>query len=437
MKAWAIHLLPSQVPYVAAILRDQGHALSYHTGPHEPQYDLAVVFTSVPSHRVDVAFLRRLRAARVPSVVVGTLAGAVPESYGDANALVRGEPEAFFGRPWDVATIAGGRGDVVEAGQVADLDTLPFPDWSIFPRLDSRYAIVRVRGTVLPVVASRGCPYSCGYYCPYPLSEGRAMRFRDPASVVAELEMLRRRHGVTAVKFRDPIFTVNRTRTLALLEAMERAGTGMTFGCETHLDALDDELLDRMARAGCRLIQTGIETVQGAVAAAARRRSATASHQEAMLQRCRALGIRTAIYFIVGLPADTLAGMRASLDHARRLPATYIQTTVSTPYPGTAFHRDVRDRLVTDDLDALDQYTPVLRSESYTGDELTAIMARGYRRFYLRPGWLRDYAAVTYNGWRASVRTARARPGARDLGSRAPLAAERAPGRRHDARVGG
>ena len=199
------------------------------------------------------------------------------------------------------------------------------------------------------------------------------MRFRDPASVVEELRMLRDVYGVRAVKFRDPIFTVNRRRTEALLDALLKANLGTIWGCETHLNVLDEALLEKMSAAGCRMIQTGIETSQGDVIKASKRRSAAEDQQRTMLDICQRVGIKTAIYFIVGLPEDTPEGMRASLDYARELPGTWIQITVCTPYPGTKFYGDVEDQLLTRDWQQLDQYTPVLGSENHRPHDLSRL----------------------------------------------------------------
>jgi radical SAM superfamily enzyme YgiQ (UPF0313 family) len=382
VKAGAIRLLNYHVAYVAAQLRAQGHQPTlYRRLPALGECDVAVLFTSIPSLRVD---RDALAALSVPTIVVGTLAGVAPEEYGDATLIVRGEPEAFF-QDDGVRSAMNPGAQLVEAGFVQDLDRLPSPDWSIFPRLDSRYWIVRARGKVLPVVTSRGCPYPCGHYCPYPLEEGTAMRYRSTGSVVDELNGLRDRHGVTAVKFRDPILTINRDRALALCEAVGSSGT--IWGCETHLDTLDEELLERMARAGCVLIQTGVESTAADVLRANRRRTATPEHTRAMLQAAERLGIRVAIYFMLGLPGDSLAGMRRSLVAAPSLPASFLQITVATPYPGTPLWEENKDRLRTTDLANFDQYSSIVDGD-WTNDDLRSLMGEAYRRFYLRPGRL-------------------------------------------------
>lgn len=398
VKAEAIHLLPYNVAYAAALLRAQGHEVLYCDDPLNTTFDLALVFTAIPSLTVDLAYLQKARGVGLPTVVVGTLAGAVPDRFGDANLVLKGEVEAWLLSGWELARVAAMRGEVVETGFLPNLDVLPFPDWSIFPRLNSRYAIVDPVGTVLPVVASRGCPYPCGYYCPYPLGDGKNMRFRSPASVVEELRKLGERYGVSAVKFRDPIFTVNEKRTLALLDELDGSGLKVRWGCETHLNVLNEPLLRRMAASGCRLIQTGIETTEPDTIKASRRKTTEEAHQEEMLHLCVELGIQTALYFIVGQPQDTVEGMRRSLGYATRVPGTFIQITACTPYPGTAFYQDVKDRLLTDDWDRLDQYTPVLRGDGFSPEDLPRLMSHGYRRFYLRPAWIKNFLKVQWRG---------------------------------------
>ena len=397
LKSRMIRLLPYNIAYVSALLKSQGHTPFYSTHPILENLDCAVVFSAIPSREVDKNYVKTLGDAKIPSIVVGTIAGVDPEDYVGARLVIRGEAEAFFARPdWDDRLHSrDARGvTVLDAGQVQDLDALPFPDWSIFPSITSHYAIVSLSRSVLPVVTSRGCPFSCAYYCPYPLGEGKAMRFRSPESLVGELHHLRLNYGVRAFKFRDPIFTINRGRTLTVLEALRENCPDIIWGCETHLSRLDDELLEHMAAAGCRLIQTGIETTNPRAIQASKRKSAEVAHQERMLAACERLGIRTAIYLIFGLPEDTLDTMRASLDYACTLPATFVQITACTPYPGTRFFEDIRHAMRTNDWRELDQYTPVIQSDHFSAGDIIDLMSRGYRRFYVRPAWLRSVAKV-------------------------------------------
>lgn len=395
LKAQAVQMLPHTVALLSALLTAQGHRVRYRTALDLHGCDLVVLSTAIPSFRVDLEALRTLKQAGIPTVVVGTLVQSLAERYHDAALAVKGEAEAFFLEPeWPARVPLAGSGAVLDVGRVADLARLPMPDWSVFPKLHSSYAILSPLRTVLPVMTSRGCPFPCGYYCPYPLGEGETLRYRPIQAVVDELAHLASALGVWHVKLRDPILTLNRERAEALMNAFLEAGLRTRWGCETHFSRLDEPLLTLMARAGCRLIQAGIETLSPEALKQSRRKNAPLETQRRLLETCNRLGIQTAIYLMIGLPGETLESLEATLQEASRLPATYLQVTVCTPYPGTAYYAHVQDHLKPMDWDSFDQYTPVLNHGDIPEARVPGLLSRAYQQFYLRPSWLRQALPV-------------------------------------------
>lgn len=405
VKGQAVRMLPYPVAQVSAILRAQGHRVRYLDRLDWRDCDLVVLFAAIPSYRVDLRALSVLRRQGIPAVVVGTVTHGLAERYREAALVVRGEADAFFLQPgWPAQVPQAGAGEVLDVGRVADLALLPFPDWSIFPRLHSRYAILAPGATVLPVMTSRGCPFPCGYYCPYPLGEGDSLRYRPVVGVVEELQKLDRDLGVRHVKLRDPILTLNRARAEALLDAFLHADLRTRWGCETHFSRLDDALLEQMARAGCRLIQAGIETLTPEALKQSRRKNAPLEVQRQLLETCKRVGIQTAIYLIIGLPGDTVQTVRATLQAVANLPATALQVTVCTPYPGTAYYEQVRGALKDTDWERFDQYTPVGDTPEMPAHQVPHLMSSAYRQFYLRPGWLTSALPVLLRTWHERLR---------------------------------
>lgn len=206
-----------------------------------------------------------------------------------------------------------------------DVDRLPVPRWD---RVDwRRYSYVTSQ-------TSWGCPVGCGY-CPYPLTQGRAQRFRSPRSVVAEFSALRGM-GIPFVLLRDPFFTLDRGRVLALCAALERAGAPLLWGCETRLEAVDDALAAALARAGCIRVQFAVESAEPALLTAIGRAplsAARARAQVALLKRHRML---TYAFYMFGLPGETEASARATLELALSLGTDAAAFSAATPFPGTA-----------------------------------------------------------------------------------------------------
>ena len=62
-----------------------------------------------------------------------------------------------------------------------DLDDLPYPDWLSYSkkyRLRNDFFSLKEK-VAIPILATRGCPYSCFFYCTYPLQQGRKVRARS------------------------------------------------------------------------------------------------------------------------------------------------------------------------------------------------------------------------------------------------------------------
>lgn len=96
-------------------------------------------------------------------------------------------------------------------------------EWSptVFPEEVTRYYLDH--GGMLNVQTKRGCPHRC-CYCPYPLIEGRTVRYRDPGAVAEEVERLTKEHGARFIFFTDSVFNDGQGHFRLVAEALVRQG---------------------------------------------------------------------------------------------------------------------------------------------------------------------------------------------------------------------
>lgn len=225
---------------------------------------------------------------------------------------------------------------------LADLDRLPVPRWDL---VDWRaYSYVTSQ-------TSWGCPVGCGY-CPYPATQGRSQRARSARSVVAEFKALRR-IGVPFVLLRDPFFTLDRARVLELCAALERAGTPLLWGCETRLEAVDDALAAAMARAGCIRVQFAIESAEPSLLASVGRTPLAEESARAQVGLLKRHGMLTYAFYMFGLPGETKASARATLELALSLGTEAAAFSAATPFPGTALAGQPRGAMSFADAERL------------------------------------------------------------------------------------
>ena len=151
-----------------------------------------------------------------------------------------------------------------------------------------------------------------------------------------------------------------------------------------------------MKRAGLTSVTVGIETPSDPTLQGHRREPIDKDRQRAFMADCRGLGIRTVAGFMIGFPEDTEQSIRRVRDYAIALGPTFANFNVVTPYPGTAFFDEMRDRLGEIDYSRFSVYTPLLKYDHLTPERIEWLLAKCFRRYYFRWQYLRQNAALLW-----------------------------------------
>ena len=405
-----LHDVPSvQLAYIAGVLSQYGHDVVWSRG-EMADADVAIVLSSLVDHVHETAWADEARARGIRTGFVGLTASKLPDLFRPhADFIVMGEPESAIQRLARGEALAG---DSVSE-PVADLDSLPFPRWDFRHADRMRFAVPfagRPYGGGVPLLASRGCPEFCTY-CPHRILAGH--RARSAGSILDELSAIADRFRRPYVIFRDPLFSVDRDRALAIAEGIQSRGLDLRFECETRLDRLDPALLDALHAAGLRAMSFGVESVSPDILKKVGRRPTPEAHQRLIVNHCRRLGIATAAFYVIGFPHDDWRSIAATIDYAIDLGSTAAQFKLLTPYPGTPLWKQLEPRVYETDWRKFDGFTPTFEHPTLTARELKFLLGAAYNRFYLRPSWLADWARVTRPGVRAAARRMDVRAAAR------------------------
>jgi anaerobic magnesium-protoporphyrin IX monomethyl ester cyclase len=387
-----LHAPPSvQMAYLAALAAERGHDVMW-TSDAPVDGDVALVLSSLVDHRAETGWADAMRRRGVRVGFVGLAASKMPDLFRDhADFLIAGEPEDAAARLFDGATLSG----IVASAPLDDLDALPFPRWDLIGQKPARQVagkvIVRPIGAGFPVLASRGCPEFCTY-CPHRILAGH--RERSVLSIVKELEYICERHPNPYIIFRDPLFTQDRGRCLALADEIVARGLRLRFECETRLDRLDESLLVSLHRAGLRTMSFGVESLDPATLKKAGRRPIPPEHQRAIIGFCRSLGITTAAFYVFGFLQDTWDSIAQTIDYAIQLGSTFAQFKILTPYPGTPLWKQMRPLVYESNWEEFDGFTPTFNHPNLTTSDLKFLLGAAYARFYVRPTFLANLLGI-------------------------------------------
>jgi radical SAM superfamily enzyme YgiQ (UPF0313 family) len=408
-----LHDVPSvQLAYIAGVLSQYRHEVIWSRGEMDrlSTADVAIVLSSLVDHLHETAWADEARAHGIRTGFVGLTASKLPELFrAHADFVVLGEPESAIRRLARGEQLAG---DCVSE-PVPDLDTLPFPRWDFSHAARTRFAVPfagRPYGGGVPLLASRGCPEFCTY-CPHRILAG--YRARSVGNILDELASIVDRFRRPYVIFRDPLFSVDRDRALAIAEGIRSRGLDLRFECETRIDRLDPPLLDALHAAGLRAMSFGVESVSPEVLRKVGRRPTPEAQQRLIINHCRTLGIATAGFYVLGFPHDDWTSIAATIDYAIDLGSTAAQFKLLTPYPGTPLWKQLAPRVYETDWEKFDGFTPTFDHPNLSARELKFLLGAAYNRFYLRPSWLADWARVTRPAVRAAARRMDVRAAAR------------------------
>jgi anaerobic magnesium-protoporphyrin IX monomethyl ester cyclase len=368
--------------YLAAIFKEKDHDVLVVRN-EIPEADLFLVHVSMIDYRHEIEWLERIRRERPQAKigVMGPFAGFRKDLFLPlTDFVIGGEPEAVAYRIAEGHMPEG----FVESEPIADLNSLPFPDWSQFPIHEYSYIPAIREHPFLVILSSRGCTYSCDY-CPYPVNF--KWNERSPENVLDEIGRNIDEYGMKAFLFRDPLFSIKKKRARAIAEGIIERGYKIKWACETRLDLLDEDLIDTFYRSGLRVINVGVESSDVGVLKQIDRIPIPVAHQERIIRHCDKLGIRVTCFYVLGLPMDAPDKIRETIEYAKRLNTHAAMFFLATPFPGTDYYGTVKDKLLTNDFEKMDCFTPVVKHPQLTPQQLTELLEYAYKSYYYRPRW--------------------------------------------------
>jgi radical SAM superfamily enzyme YgiQ (UPF0313 family) len=189
------------------------------------------------------------------------------------------------------------------------------------------------------IATSRGCPSGCSF-CGTPALWGRKVRYRSPASVLREMRLLWRGRGITYFNVRDDTFTADKARALEICAALASGDIHPLWSCQSRADMVDEETLVALARAGCGLVQFGVEHGSPKVLKALGK-AADLEAAERTLALVKKVGMNLGIYLITGVPGETMEDVALSEALLKRLSPHDAQVSPLAVYPGTRLHQDL------------------------------------------------------------------------------------------------
>lgn len=386
---------------LATIMRDKGYITeslflqSRDILARKIDADLVGISTITATAISSYAIADELRRRGVPVVFGGPhVSFLAEEALEHADYCITGEGETSFpllvealNHNFPMAEVPGlvwRDGGTIRrnppAAPVEDLDSLPFPDFSLL-KMGGKKMGGGIGRAMIPVQTSRGCPYDCTF-CSVTGMFGHKYRHRSSASIVAELAQYDPKKS--NIFFYDDNFAANPRRTKELLREMIRLRLGFGWSTQVRSDvARDPELLDLMTEAGCTTLYIGFESVDPAALKEMNKKQTVEEIRQAV-REIRKRGIHIHGMFVFGFDSDTPETVRATVDFALAERIDSTQFLILTPLPGSSFYTKMlaEGRLIDTAWDTYDAHHVKFIPRGFTPWELQRAQIQAHGRFY-------------------------------------------------------
>ena len=226
-------------------------------------------------------------------------------------------------------------------GRIRNLDDIPWPAWDLFPIERYLEAGIRIgvnRGRSLPLLTSRGCPFTCAF-CSSPEMWGTTYVSRSPDKLLDEVEFFKRKYRIANFDFYDLTAALTKRWIRDFHAAVAARALRFTWQSTPGMrsENLDRETLPLLYETGCRNIGYALESVSPHIITRMRKKVVPTRLFSSVREALR-LPLRLEVFFIIGYLSETVWDHLAYLRAVVRLAwmgVHAISVMQFNPYPGS------------------------------------------------------------------------------------------------------
>lgn len=261
----------------------------------------------------------------------------------------------------------------------ANLDHLPHPDRSLTAKYRSRYYYL-FEDSVASIQTSVGCTFPCNF-CSCQHFTQRRFIARSPELIVEDLKTIKE----DFIMFCDDHTFIDVKRMEHLHDLILEAGIKKRYFAYTRTDCVvkNPEIFAKWAKIGLMMVMTGLEAIDDTRIKQVNKKTSIEINEKA-IEILAKNGIVLSAGFLV-MPEYTEDDFKRIDAYVRRHPNIALtELTPLTPLPGTGFHQEMKDAVITHHREVYDLAHFVLPTTKLSQSDMYRLIQKYYVRIVLR-----------------------------------------------------
>jgi len=229
---------------------------------------------------------------------------------------------------------------------IENIDTLPFPDWEVFPEIQFYKPYMGQVYKYGDIERSRGCPFNCGYCInPYTHSlygKKSFYRVKSTLRMIEELHFLKDKYRLEFIRFWDELFVENRSKFAEFSRAYTKE-INLPFTIETTGESINDDTARLLKDMNCQSASIGFETGSEDLRKRILNKNTKNTIYLNAFKTLKKFGIRTVAFIMLAIPEDNEENYWDTIRFLKEAEADTVCVSFLYPFRNTAIRNKYGD----------------------------------------------------------------------------------------------
>ena len=243
-------------------------------------------------------------------------------------------------------------------GRIVKIGKIPWPDWDGYPieaYLEGGFGHGTNQGRTMPMLATRGCPYTCTFCSNNQMWTTRYVT-REPKDVVDEMESYVKKYKAIHFDFYDLTAIVKKSWFVEFGNELLNRNLNVSYSLPsgTRSEALDDEVTGLMAKTNCKYLVYAAESGSKRILKDIKKKI-DLDRMVSSMKSAKKNGMHMRCNLMLGFPNETRRDVLDTIKFQWRLASIGVDDVplyMFSPYPGSEIFQNLRN---SGDIKQLDE----------------------------------------------------------------------------------